>query len=60
MCVSLYPDQGNTALWTEHARELSDIVHLRMNDMMERYGRDGEDIGDYLVRESDACPIVIP
>lgn len=52
--VSLYPDHGSAALWTERARELSDIVHLRMNDMMERVGRDGEDIGDYLVRESDA------
>lgn len=51
--VVLYPDQGSAALWTARARELSDIVHLRMNDMMERVGRDGEDIGDYLVRESD-------
>ena len=51
--VSLYPDQGSYALWVERARELAFAPQIQVQDLMERVGSAGEDIGDYLVRMND-------
>lgn len=45
-----YPDHGAYEVWQRRAQELGHIIQMSVSGVMEREGRSGEDVADWLLR----------
>lgn len=47
--VMLFPDAGAYDLWSRRAAALSDLMLIRVSDMLEKHSKAGRDIADFLL-----------